>query len=67
MNFIEKVKEWWDKSGLSNLVILAVGIICWVLGSSKIFWMCAGAFAYINFYVIKGLVVGIFRPRSKTF
>lgn len=56
--FITKAKLWFKRSGFTNLVYLLIAIGAkLLLGSNMLFGAALGIFIYINFNVIKKLVV----------
>lgn len=59
---MNKVIKWFKKTGLTNLAYLAIAVLSLVLLkgflSHALFGAALGIFAYLNFNVIKKLVVG---------
>jgi hypothetical protein len=53
---MEKLKKWWESTGMTNLAFLAVGIGGKILmGSNLILGAGLGIFLYVNFNVIRKL------------
>lgn len=59
MTFIEKVKEWVNATGLSNLGWGAGFVAGLFLGMPFSAGVCAGIFVHLNWSVVKDLYKGI--------
>lgn len=53
---LEKLKIWFQKTGLTNVSYLLASLVALLVGSKILFGAAVGIFVYINFNVIQKIV-----------
>lgn len=56
---LEKLKIWFQKTGLTNVSYLLASLVALLVGSKILFGAAVGIFVYINFNVIQKIIRGI--------